>query len=58
MKLYLVIISVTHKKNGLNIKPGQVEVGSNTAQVHSSSLLEVISGHYMSQFTRTVYQKF
>ena len=32
------------------VKLGQVEVGSNIAQNHSSSLQKVISGHYLPQF--------
>ena len=44
----MIIILLMHNKYGLQIKPGQVfEVGSNRAQNHSSSLLEVTSGHYI-----------
>ena len=38
-------------------KLGQVEVGSNIAQKHSSSPYEVIYGHYLPQFIWKVDQK-
>ena len=39
------------------LKVGQVEDGSNIVQNHSSSPYEVISAHYLPQFTWKVYQK-
>ena len=36
------------------VKSGKVVVGSNIAQNNSSSLLEVISGHNLPQFTYKV----
>ena len=44
-------------KSWPKVKSGQVEVGSNIAQNHSSSPYEVISDHYLRQFTWKVDQK-
>ena len=38
-------------------KVGQIGVGSNIAQNHSSSLQAVLSGHYLLQFTCKIDQK-
>ena len=46
-----------HMKIWPKVKLGQVQVGSNIAQNHSSSPYEVISGHYLPQFTWKVDQK-
>ena len=43
-------------KSRAKLKLGQVGVGSNIAQYHSSSLYEVIFGHYLPQFTWKVDQ--
>ena len=48
-KSYMIIISPFHMKSWPKVKLGQVEVGSNIAQNHSSSPYEVISGHYLPQ---------
>ena len=40
-----------HMKSWPKVKLGQVGVDSNTAQNHSSSPKEVISAHYLPQFT-------
>ena len=40
-----------HMKSLSQVKSGQVGVGMNIVQIHSSGLLEVISGHYLPQFT-------
>ena len=40
-----------HMKSLPKVKLGQVQVGSNIAQNHSYSPQEVISGHYLPQFT-------
>ena len=39
------------------VKLGQVPVGLNIAQNHSSSPYEITSGHYLPQFTCKVDQK-
>ena len=46
-----------HMKSLPKVKLGQVQVGSTIAQNHSSSPYEVISGHYLPQFTWKVDQK-
>ena len=40
-----------------NVKLGQVEIGLNIAQNHSSSQYEAISGHFSPQFICKVDQK-
>ena len=47
----MVIICPIHMKSLPKVKLGQVQVGSNIAQNHSSSPLEVLSGHSLPQFT-------
>ena len=44
-------------KSWPTVKSGQVGVSSNIAQNHLSSLLQVISGDYLPQFTWKVDQK-
>ena len=44
-------------QNLQKVKLGKVQVGSNIAQNHSSSRQEVVSGHYLPQFTWKVDQK-
>ena len=44
-------------KSWPKVKLGKVEVGLNIVQNHSSSPQEVISGHYLPQFTYKVDQK-
>ena len=39
------------------MKLGQTGIGSNIVQNHSSSTYEVLSDHYLPQFTWKVYQK-
>ena len=46
-----------HMKSLQKVKSGKVVVSSNIAQNNSSSLLEVISGHNLPQFTWKVDQK-
>ena len=38
-------------KSWPKVKLGQIGAHSNIAQIHSSSLYEVISDHYLPQFT-------
>ena len=45
-----------HIKSWPRVKSGQVGVGSNIAQNHSSHLHEVISGHYLPKFISKVDQ--
>ena len=45
-----------HMKSWPKVKLGKVQVGSNIAQNQSSSPYEVISGHYLPQFTWKVDQ--
>ena len=54
---YLVIICPIHMKSWPQVKSGQVGIGSNIAQNHSSSLQKVISGHYLPEFIWRVDQK-
>ena len=44
-------------KSWPKVNLGQVKINSNIAQNYSSSTLEVISGHYLPQFTWKVDQK-
>ena len=44
-------------KSWLKVKLGQVEVGSNIAQNRQSCPKEVVSGHYLRQFTWKIDQK-
>ena len=46
-----------HMKSWPKVKLGQVQVGSNIAQNHSSNPYEVISDHYLPQFTWKIDQK-
>ena len=46
-----------HMKSWPKVKLGQVQVGLNIAQNHSSSPEEVISGHYLPQIIWKVDQK-
>ena len=46
-----------HVKSWLKVKLDQVQVGLNIAQNHSSRAYEVISGHYLLQFTWKVDRK-
>ena len=50
-------IAQNHIKSWPEVKLGQVQVGSNIAQNHSYSTYEVMSGHYLPQFTWKVDQK-
>ena len=57
--IFLKINRVAHRKSYVpirkkslpKVKLGQVGVGSNIAQNHSYRSCEVISGHYLPQFT-------
>ena len=44
-------------KSWPKVKLGQVQVGSNIAQNHSFNPYEVISGHYLPQFTYKSWPK-
>ena len=54
---YRVIIYTNSHESWPKVKLGQVGVRSNIAQNHSSSLLEVIYGHYLLQFICKVDQQ-
>ena len=45
------LLVAIHMKRWPNVKLGQVAVGSKIAQNHSPGLQEVISSHYLPQFT-------
>ena len=44
-------------KSEPKVKLGKVQISEKIAQNHSSGPLEVISGHYLPQFTSKIDQK-